>query len=262
VTPVISMVMFREDVSPNSIDLQAYLTRQWPDLPRISNFESDTEAATFHLGTSTVIIGRMPMPIPWSELEQPCEMSFLWKNATSEVRQHVSHWIVSVMDDLTEIELSTLLSKLTAAVMATSPAAMGVYWGNASIVIPKEIFIEFVNEILPIGPPVHIWIDFRVGRNESGTTSGYTIGMKALGHMEIETLNSTDAPGDLKERLTALAGYLLENGPVIQNGHTVGGDELERISVVYSKSEFGHEGEVMRLVYEQTETRKPWWKPW
>jgi hypothetical protein len=86
--------------------------------------------------------------------------------------------------------------------------------------------------------------------------------MDALGHMELETVNATDAPGDLRERLIAIAGYLLENGPVIQDGHTVGEDANERIRVVYSKSAFGQPHRVMRLDYEAAQPKKRWWKPW
>jgi hypothetical protein len=44
------------------------------------------------------------------------------------------------------------------------------------------------------------------------------------------------------------------------DGDTIGEDANERIRVVYAKSAFGHEGQVMRLQYETPE--KPWWKLW
>jgi hypothetical protein len=86
--------------------------------------------------------------------------------------------------------------------------------------------------------------------------------MKALGLMEFESKNAGESPGELRERFLGLAGYLVENGPVINDGDTVGQDANERIRVVYSDSEFGHEGQVMRLVYEAAPPRKSWWKFW
>jgi hypothetical protein len=109
--------------------------------------------------------------------------------------------------------------------------------------------------------PIPVWIDFRVGQGKDGKLIGFTHGMQALGHMELETLNSPESPGELRERLMDLCGYLLQNGPVIENGHTVGHDAAERTRVVYSPSSFGHEGQVMRLDYSSA-AKKPWWKVW
>ena len=73
--------------------------------------------------------------------------------------------------------------------------------------------------------------------------------MVALGHMEFEAEDVPESPGDLRDRFFGLANYVLENGPVIRDGDTIGEDARERIRVVYSQSAFGHEGQVMRLEY-------------
>jgi hypothetical protein len=150
---------------------------------------------------------------------------------------------------------------VVAAVIATCPQTVGVYWGNATLVISPPVFRDFAKEMLPDTLPIPMWIDFRVGDGEKGKMAGFTHGMEALGHMELETLNSPESPGDLRERLMDLCGYLLENGPVIQDGHTVGHDANEKIRVIYSPSSFGHEGRVMRLDYAGAGA-KPWWKVW
>jgi hypothetical protein len=101
---------------------------------------------------------------------------------------------------------------------------------------------------LPGAPPIYIWVDFRVGMGESGA-SGFTVGMTALGHMELEAENVPETPVGLRERFFGLANYLMERGPVIQDGDTIGEDANERIRVIYADSAFGHEGAVMRLHY-------------
>jgi Domain of unknown function (DUF4261) len=68
-------------------------------------------------------------------------------------------------------------------------------------------------------------------------------------------------PGELRERFHGLANYVLENGPVIRDGDTIGEDANEKIQVVYADSAFGHEGKVMRLVYTPQQ-KKPWWRFW
>jgi hypothetical protein len=258
----ISMVMLREDVALSGAAIQRELSAKWPALPRATDIEQKDDTLAFRVGSSDVILGKMSAPIPWSDLEGPCATSVLWPKATEEVKQHKIHWIVTVSGELKPVELSTLLTQATASVMASCPAAMGVYWGSATMVIPKNIFIDFAVKVLPLGPPLHIWVDFRVGRDSEKTSSGFTKGMDALGHMEFETQGCPEPPGELRERLLGLAGYVLENGPVIRDGDTIGEDANEKIRVVYSKSAFGHEGKVMRLNYEQPSPQKPWWKLW
>jgi hypothetical protein len=206
---------------------------------------------SFSVGACNVILGKMPKPIPWSDLEGPCSSSIFWPNASNEVKGHELHWIVTVSGDLEMLSLYLLLTQVTASFMEVCPAAIGAYWGNATLVIPKDIFIRFAKEVLPHGPPIHLWVDFRIWKESEDSSSGFTTGMAALGHMEFEAQTVPEAPGDLYDRLLALAGYVIENGPVIKDGDTIGEDAYERIRVIYSKSKYGHEGQVMRLEYEK-----------
>jgi hypothetical protein len=256
------MVMFREDADLSVADIQRELSTKWPDLPAATEAEQKDNTLSFQVGSSAVILGKMPAPIPWSDLEGPCATSVLWKSAADEVKAHKVHWIVTVMGELNPLDLSKLLTQATSAVMATCPSALGVLWVNATMVVPKAIFIEFAEKILPHGPPLDIWVDFRVGRDSEKTSSGFTAGMAALGRMEFEAQGSPEPPGELRERFLALARYVVENGPVIKDHDTIGEDANERIRVVYSKSAFGHKDKVMRLTYEKPSPQKPWWKLW
>jgi hypothetical protein len=258
----ISMIMLRNDSPIRANDLQQHLAKNWPDLPVASEIEEKDGILSLQIGEASLIMAKMPAPISWSDLEGPCATTILWKNAASEVKQHSIHWIVTVRGDLEPLLLSKLLTQATAAALAACEEAIGVYWCNATLVIPKNIFIDFANQVLPLGPPLHIWVDFRVGKDSEKRSSGFTTGMKALGHMEFESQKSPEPPGELRERFLALAGHVVENGPVIKDGDTVGEDAEERIRIVYSDSAFGHEDKVMRLVYETASAKRPWWKPW
>ncbi len=257
----ISMVMFSDDPNLSVADIQRGVAKKWPDLPSGTDSDEKDNTLSFRIGSADVIFGKMPAPFPWSDLEGPCVTSILWPDAADALKGHKTHVIVTVNGELDPIALSTLLTQATASLMATSPA-LGVYWGNATLVVPKDIFIDFATDVLPHGPPLHVWVDFRVGTDGDKSSSGFTTGMAALGHMEFESQSAAEPPGELRERFLALAGYIVENGPVINDGDTVGEDANERIRVVYSDSAFGHEGKVMRLVYEQSSATKPWWKFW
>lgn len=238
------------------------LAATWPALPTATEMAVQKHGAIcFSIGDAQVALGLMPTPIPWTDLEGPCATSWLWPKAAEELKPHKQHLIAAVHGEQPPVAQAKLLTQVVAAVLATCPQSIGVYWGSATLVIPRDLFREFAVDILPDDLPLPIWVDFRADRGKNGKISGFTHGMKSLGHMEFETLNSPESPGDLRERLMDLCGYVLQNGPVIQNGHTVGQNANEKIRVVFSPSAFGREGQVMRLDYSSLGD-KPWWKVW
>lgn len=256
----LSMVMARKDATLAASDVVRELATSFPELPEATDVDAGEGTLAFRLGDVDVILGEMPAPIPWSDLEGPCATSVLWRDAETEVKAHGKHWIVTLRSELEPIERAELLTKVTAAVLSACAGAIGVYWGDATLVVPKPVFVDFAREVLPHELPLHVWIDYRVGRNPDGSTGGFTYGMHAFGHMELETVDSPEPPSAVHDRLLAITRYLLTEGPVIRDGDTVGGDAKEKIRVVHSDSAFGLEGKVMRLVYETASPKKPWWK--
>jgi hypothetical protein len=144
----------------------------------------------------------------------------------------------------------TRLTQVTAAMLAVCESAIGVYWGNSTLVIPKALFVEFAQEVLPHELPLDIWIDFRIDWETETTSSGFTQGMRAFGLMEIEAKGFAEQPADLHNRIRAIATYLIENGPVIKHRDTVGRNAEEKIRVLHADSLFGYEQKVMRLQRE------------
>lgn len=252
------MVLLREQKPLPVAAIEQELRRRYPEL-EASVTHDDAATPSFELTKGQLILGSMPAPVPWTDLEGPCATSVIWKNAAEEVKAHQAHIIVTVSSNLDPVEKSILLTQCTAAVLAACDAAIGVYWGNSTLVVPKKIFVDFAEEVLPHGPPLDIWVEFRVGWTTNTTSAGFTQGMEALGHMEMEVLEIPEKPAELRQRLQDLASYLLQNGPVIGDGHTVGQDATEKIRVAYSESSFGNARRVMRLQYESA-PKRPWWK--
>jgi hypothetical protein len=246
----LAMVPLGPNARLSASKLVADLALKWPALPPAESLEESDGQLAFRIGSQHVILAVMPVPIPWSDLEGPCSASWLWPDAASVLQQHEQHAVATVLSDDGAVERATLLTQALASVLATCAEALGVYWGDAGLIISPEIFQAFAGEMHSIGPPLYLWVDFRVGRSDAGPSVGYTVGLSALGHMEFEARNSPEPPGELRERLFNFANYVVENGPVIQDGDTIGRDADERIRVVYTASQFGHQGRVMRLEYQ------------
>ncbi len=256
----VSIILLGQDTPLSVAALQSDFSTNWGEEFTPTNVREDGETISFSAGATDVVLGRMPAPMPWSDLEGPCATSILWPNVTADLKEHAAHIVLTVTADLNPVEIARQLTRATAAVVRACPAALGVYWGSATLVIPRHIFIDFAEKVLPHGPPLHIWVDFRVGMQGNNFSGGFTSGMQALGCMEIEVQESPEKPSELRERLVELATYVVDKGPVIKDGDSVGRNAKERIRVVFAESMFGRAGPVMRLKYEPQ--RGPWWKVW
>lgn len=227
---LISMPLFSEEPVISLEKIQKYIEATWHDVGKLHDFELVEHSGSFRIGEVSVVIGNMGAPVPWGDLEGPCATSVLWPDSRNELREHKSHMIVTVSsNELTPVEQSILLTQVTAAVMSVSQGALGVFWTNSLMVVPSNLFIDFAKEILPKGPPIDIWIDFRIDVEGSRRSSGFTTGLAALGLMEIEAVEAPESANALRDRLSGLADYLIRNGLVIKDGDTYGLDENERI---------------------------------
>lgn len=256
---MISMVLLREATGAPARRVEQELGTRYPHLAP-STTSDEGGSASFKVSNGDIVVACMPAPIPWSDLEGPCATSVLWQNASDEVQTHRAHLIVTVLSGRKEVEQSILLTQATTAVLAACDDAIGVYWGNATLLVPKALFVEYAEKMLPHGPPLDIWVDCRVGWRTGKTSAGFTTGMAALGHMELEAHDWPQKPSELRERFQELARYLLEHGPVIKDRDTIGQDAREKIRVVFTQSTYGNTGRVMELRHEGS--AKPWWKIW
>jgi hypothetical protein len=239
--------------------IEADLKHHWPLLPAPAAIDEGEGTLRFRLGKVDVAIGQFAAPYPWIELERACATSVLWPHASTELRAHVAHTLVTVNAGLDPVAKSAILTQVTVAVMSASPDAMGVLWSNAMLLSPKSLFIDYAKDVLPHGPPLDLWVDFRLRKLSDNRCAGFTTGLAGLGLMELEVAESPERPWELRHRMQCVAGYLLEHGAVINDGDSVGGNHDECIRVRYGASQVGIPGTVMRLTYGEDE-KSTWWR--
>lgn len=250
----IAMVMhndtFRELKGAETIE---DVKNRWPETHSSDEWTVDGNTLSFDIGGAAITIGQMPAKIPTAELEGPCQTSLLWPSAADEIQRHQSHSIVTILDASDPITASKLLTSAVVSFMAVHESAIGVYWCDSVAVHSKDVFNELATELLPDQLPAILWVDYRVSPTENGRANGFTHGLKSLGHKEIEAMDAHENAKELYDRLSGLVDYLLENGPVINDGDTLGESETERIRCIVGESKAGHPDAVMKLVYGQPE---------
>jgi hypothetical protein len=244
----------------------------WPDEEPLSLDGCQAPALAFPFMGGTGMVGFMPGPVPWSDLEGPARCAWHWKDATKILKAHRCHLIVGVSDgDEPEggdqkakqpaakkrrrqsadshrqlLDQSIRLTLLTAAVCAAAQRASGVYWSAGTAVTPAETFVKLAQEMTPESFPLHAWIEFRIFPDDEGKRwSVFTTGLAALGLMEIEVRDVLGEPPDLVTRVMDVAQYLVQEGPVLKDGDTLGSSEEEKLLIHHVRSKWDREGPVL-----------------
>ena len=216
----------------------------------VSGIKPEKEGVfSFQVGDEFFAFLHISAPYP-DDLEGPIATSWMWpREPTIEnVKQHRSFLQVTMTGGAEDPVRRRLTLTAVTALAAKQSGVMAVYWGDASLVIFPPLFVSMAEEIdTPQSPPLYLWVDLRAFRNEDGTTGLFTTGFAALGHMEIEVPRIKMEVGELREWLVEIMCYLLENGPVLMDGQTIGMSAEQQIRIRHCPSIFGHPGQVIRL---------------
>ncbi len=205
---------------------------------------------SFEVGDEFLALALMPAPYPAADLEGPIATSWMWppQPPVQNVKQHRSHLLITMMGGAADPVRRRLLLTAVTALAAKQPGVMAIYWAEGTLVHFPPLFIDMAQSInSPAAPPLYLWVDLRAFRNKDGTTGLFTTGLAPLGHMEIEISRIDMDPGELREWLLNIMYYLLENGPVLKDGQTIGMSAEQQIRIRHCPSSFGHLGNVIRL---------------
>jgi len=78
----IAMIPLAADARISGKAIRADFHENWPDLPKpVKSDGGEENTIGFAVGDDIVLLGVMPAPIPWGDLEGPCETSWLWPEA-------------------------------------------------------------------------------------------------------------------------------------------------------------------------------------
>ncbi len=244
----LAMVALNDAVLPDPNGVRRTFQDGWPDDPSLAASQEEAEAFSLDGSDVSYIVALVRAPIPWSDLEGPCETAWHWPEARAELEQHNAHLIVTASSArLDAIDLMLGLTRTVAAVALCSAAA-GVYWGGGTQVHPMDDFVEQSQQMSREYLPLFLWLRFGLASEEDGTSSLFTTGLAELELMEIEFPHSSLDPETLIDRAYNFAHYLLDNGPILEDGNTIGGTPEEKFRVRHVPSMW----EAERSVYSFT----------
>lgn len=211
--------------------------------------EMGEKGLTFELGDDLVAISHMPAAYPSAEMIRHAEQSWLFKGESVEgLKGHGSFTIVAIMKGRSSRVNRLLTATQLTALVGSGRDVLAVYWASAELVVLPEVFVNFAREFRSAeAPPVYLWVNMRCGGNADGSTVLATKGMVSLGHMEIEIPSIRKSPGELREWLVNIVMYLIEKGPVLLDGQTIGPDKDSEMRIRHLPSLYGSPGTTIRL---------------
>jgi hypothetical protein len=231
------MLALRSELPVSFQRIRRHLVTTWPDAFVSTDLDDGETAAVIRSPTWSVMLGYMGMPIPWTDLEWPTKMAWQWPGSGEALQHHPAHLIIAASTDaLPQVELTLLLTRVTAAATAMTDAA-GVYYGNAALVISPEQYMEHAAVANTEQLPILLWVGFHPVREAAGL-SAYTTGMSTFGHLELEVHESALPADELLGRLADVGHYQLLTGARLGDGQTFGATAEERIQIRHRRSRF------------------------
>lgn len=241
---VLSMPILRGSEGYDADDILSDLKSHWR--LEVSGVSNDGMVCTFEAAGLTVAICLMDAPIPWADLEANFPHNYLWKDASSVLKDHQCHLIVTVFGGKgTALENYQLLSKVNASVMRANKGALGVYQGVQRLMLPNAMYVGLADMMLSGSNPVTLWVYIGITNTEEGPCA-FTWGMKEFGRTEMEIIDSPIAGKELFDFMQSIISYTIGYDTKLRDGDTIGFTAHQKIKIREVKGVF-NEGYVLRL---------------
>lgn len=241
---LLAMPMFENGEKYSIEAVLAYLTQTWGYEIEGQDYD-DTTAVLTTQGTMFAI-AFMPAAIPGDDVQSSAQYAYNWQSVLEDIQGVDSHAIVSVVSGSMDIvERHLLLSRILFAIMKTTPSCVGVYQGSQTLLIPREQYLDYEDELKEGKIVVPLWIYIGLRATEEGN-SIYTYGLTTFGKQEIEVVNSPLALDELYGFLVNICAYVIGSDVVFKHGETLGYTAEQKINITSSKGIFV-EGETLKL---------------
>jgi hypothetical protein len=182
----------------------------------------------------------MPIDVPIPEQEDLwARAATIWPAAREEADRHRAHIIVATWGgDGADLDHARIVTAVAGGLVSVMQSACAVVM-SGSAARSAELWRQMSQNSFAPYPdyPFTLWVDI-TPFTSGDSIAVFTAGLGNFVGREIEF----EVPGmdyaTAMEHVVGLAGYLIEHGNVIKDGHTFGTSETDRIKVHHGVSRF------------------------
>ncbi|SFK11941.1 protein of unknown function [Pseudovibrio ascidiaceicola] len=226
--------------------------------------DENTDAHVIQVNGVTLAVMNIGFPLPVNAYEEAVKIDKQWPEAGAVLSEHKSHIVLSVLgaakehpDVLKAAKTMTLFSSYLSEKLSVM-AQVGV---DGKTVIPPQNLKAYAQSLAQGEIPLFAWASvmfFNGGVTSDGKQKAIlaTNGLLPFIGREVETSASANLTSDKVDFLLNLGIYLIKNGPIINDGDTIGGTEEERIRVFYKPQGYRQEIPSLHVVLPDADENK------
>lgn len=194
------------------------------------------------VGGTPVTVMFIDKPLPPDAWNEAVARSIVWRSAAETMRKTHAHVIVALLkethDHSTALKGAAAVTMVAAALARCLPVAAVVFTEAQAIARGGEIE-KMAKGFVRGQIPDMLWttLSFMRGPQTADgrpTAAALTTGLLPFLGWEIEFQPMPLQPAEIAERLIGLCRYLIDKGPIINDGETVGLTEKEKIRARYA----------------------------
>ena len=270
-TPWITTILTQSETLPDSEKVFEVL-RQTPGYTTLDfewltrepmHFVFRTPYATLAVTLTEKVEDERKNIVPPAQLIEASRRAWHWAEAALQLPKIKRQIVVAVLaedGELDEVDTALLLTALTRAVLSETQAVM-VYWNASGMLHEPVTFAEHAAEINRQTLPVELWVDFRLKMHEDHSVSLGTWGLERFGLSELEVIRTSRELPWVMRWMFNVSHFLLENGAILEEGHTFGSSEEEKFTVHLCPSapEVARQRptRVLQLCFEEDQNQNP-----
>ena len=246
-SPQIAMPLFADTVPDRQEAVVAAWQRLSANGPQLVALQGKGGIDEYAIDGRSVFVAHVAAPIPNDESRHAVRTSWMWRGSDDVLQSHRAHAIVTATQQESALAGAWDVAQVSAALLAAG-SGVALYWGSSRQVHTAKIAIQFGAS--PSTAPVPLCVGIRISAAaQTGPFSASTCGLEALGHKEFEVRDTKMGIGELRMTLLDLAGYVLDNGPVLMHGQTTGLTAAARWKVSHEPSQLmkGHDVIVLAI---------------
>lgn len=245
-----SFVLVTEARLPPTDKFRSTLEERLKGRLKIDDVDGDGQKVILlRIKGGTVMVGLIEAPRPRGTIDDLCPSAWYWRAACEATAAHKAHIFVSVLHtDLSKLDASLLQTDVIASLMDSN--AIASYWGAS--LQSRDAFLKQSAQASADKPPIWLWVNFRFTHDLEKGVSLSTDGMEDFGLREIEAKDVNRSGRDVFILLMGMAQYLVQKGPVIKDGETIGDSPAQNIRVRQGPSYWREGLTVYRVIFPKT----------